>query len=82
MSLSQLNIHMRKCYQEPRGIHCYFTCAEEDILELMWTHIQHRQGWVSAYPGGLLVYIPERYASIILLLDSSARRMRQYDHVD
>ena len=80
--MSQLNIHMRKCYQEPGTIHCYFTCAEDAIKELMWPHIQYRGGWVSAYPGGLLVYIPEQYASIILILDSSARRMRQYDHVD
>jgi hypothetical protein len=73
---------MRKCHKDFTRIHCYFTCAEEDILELMWKHIQYYQGWISAYPGGLLVYIPERYASIILILDSEARRMSKYDYVD
>jgi hypothetical protein len=68
---------MREHYR----IHCYLTLAEPDVREQMWQYIQRYNGWISTNPLGLQVFIPERYAAIILLLDPLARRQPRYDYI-
>jgi len=62
-------------------IHCYLTSAEEAVQEQMWLYIQRYKGWISTHPLGLLVYIPERYSAIILMLDPLAQRQHRHDYI-
>jgi hypothetical protein len=62
-------------------IHCYLTSAEDSVQEQMWLYIQRYKGWISTHPLGLLVYIPERYSAIILMLDPLAQRQHRHDYI-
>lgn len=62
-------------------IHCYYTEASQEVRELMWRYVMAADGWISAHPLGMYIYIQRDLSSPILLLDPSIVRKPERDYL-
>jgi hypothetical protein len=68
-------------YEECCLVHCYYTEASQEVRELMWKYIIAGNGWISAHPFGMFMYIQRDLASPLLLLDPDIVRKPEMDYL-
>lgn len=60
-------------------LYCY-RCYS-DLYEEVWTYVQSHAGFMSIRSDCIDFWVHERYASFILLIDSSLKRIDHLDYI-
>jgi len=60
----------------------YRSYSDAPTQELLWLQCQAFKGWIHVYPDSIVYTVPESYAYMLVLVDSSIKRYPKLDHID